>query len=214
MKKIAKNWVEKGQVTAFDRFDDVYQKFDFTNVKSRTSGGETVLFEAKNEVILHCSKIKASANIQINRFTFVHPLQQFDDFSYAIDKQNIEQDFSDKNYDCVDKTNGNIVLKNLQIIDYQSITTILKGTTDVQISIPIGENDAFYGLGDKTGNLNLRGSYYSNWCTDAFAAEKKAMNFIVLFHFLQLKQTKLRMAFFLTIPFALILILEKQIQTC
>ncbi len=174
MKKIEKNWAEKSKVTAFDRFDDVYQKFDFTNVKSRTLGGETVLFEAANEVVLHCSKIKANAEVQINRFTFVHPLQQFDDFSYAIDKKNITQDFSDKNYDCVNKNNGNIVLKNLQLSDYQSITTILNGTIDVQISIPINENDAFFGLGDKTGNLNLRGSYYSNWCTDAFAADKKS----------------------------------------
>jgi alpha-glucosidase len=174
MKKIEKNWAEKGEVTAFDRFDDVYQKFDFTNVKSRTLGGEKVLFEAANEVVLYCSKIKASAGVQINRFSFVHPLQQFDDFSYAIDQQNIAQDFSDKNYDCINKSNGNIVLENLQITGYQAITTILKGTTDIQVSIPIGENDAFYGLGDKTGNLNLRGSYYSNWCTDAFAADKKS----------------------------------------
>ena len=158
MTKTNKNWVEKSQVTAFDRFEDVYEKFDFTNVKSKVTGLEKVIFEAENGVVLHCSKIKSSANTSINRFTFVHPFQQFDDFSYAIDKAKIEEDFSDKNYDCIDKSNGNIIFSDVKIIDYQAITTILRGTTDVQISIPIGENDAFYGLGDKTGDLNLRRS--------------------------------------------------------
>ena len=174
MTKTNKNWVEKSQVTAFDRFDDVYEKFDFTNVKSKATGLQKIVFEAENGVILYCSKIKSAVNTSINRFTFVHPFQQFNDFSYAIDKAKIEEDFSDKNYDCIDINTGNIIFNNVKIIDYQAITTILRGTTDVQISIPIGKNDAFYGLGDKTGNLNLRGSYYSNWCTDAFAADKKS----------------------------------------
>ena len=50
--------------------------------------------------------------------------------------------------------------------------TILEGTHDVKVSMnaPIGET--YYGLGDKSGDLELRGNYYVNYNTDAFAYGK------------------------------------------
>ncbi|MDV7391323.1 alpha-glucosidase domain-containing protein, partial [Arthrospira platensis SPKY1] len=46
--------------------------------------------------------------------------------------------------------------------------TILRGKIRLAISKERNAEDAYYGLGDKTGPLNLNGSAYENWNTDAF----------------------------------------------
>ena len=47
--------------------------------------------------------------------------------------------------------------------------TIQKGFCEVKISKKAGRKEAFFGLGDKTCGVNLRGKKYSNWCADSFA---------------------------------------------
>jgi len=48
------------------------------------------------------------------------------------------------------------------------ITTIHKGVVKVSVRQSMEWETSFWGLGDKTGHLNLRGATYSNWCNDAF----------------------------------------------
>lgn len=47
-------------------------------------------------------------------------------------------------------------------------STIMKGTTAVRISKKVAPQECFFGLGDKTCNLNLRNQKLQNWNTDAF----------------------------------------------
>ncbi len=174
MQKINKNWAKKSEVTAFDRYEDVYETFEFKKKSSTDKKENKYFFTSENGVTLQISALKAKAKASITRCTFVHPLQQFDDFSYAVEKDKKQAIASDA-IEKIVAQNGDLIFSDfLKIVDYQAISTFLRGTIDVKINIPLGENDAILGLGDKTGNLNLRGLYYSNWCTDAFAADKKS----------------------------------------
>ncbi|MEL6867808.1 MAG: TIM-barrel domain-containing protein, partial [Bacteroidota bacterium] len=57
---------------------------------------------------------------------------------------------------------------------FYAYSTILKGLTEVAITKTAPADEAYYGLGDKAGKLNLRGRHYSNWTTDAFAFNQKS----------------------------------------
>ena len=50
--------------------------------------------------------------------------------------------------------------------------TILEGTHDVKVSLSAPVGETYYGLGDKSGDLELRGNYHVNYNTDAFAYGK------------------------------------------
>lgn len=52
-------------------------------------------------------------------------------------------------------------------------TTINKGVDQVRLDFKLKENDSFWGLGDKTCKLNLRGEKLENWNTDSFAYGEK-----------------------------------------
>ncbi|MBK7527800.1 MAG: DUF4968 domain-containing protein [Sphingobacteriales bacterium] len=47
--------------------------------------------------------------------------------------------------------------------------SLIKGTTNIKITKKAPSGEAYFGLGDKSGALNLRGRAYENWCTDSFA---------------------------------------------
>jgi alpha-glucosidase len=51
--------------------------------------------------------------------------------------------------------------------------TLMRGTTEIKISKEILPTDTFFGLGDKSGALNLRGQKLQNWNTDAFGYSDK-----------------------------------------
>jgi alpha-glucosidase len=51
--------------------------------------------------------------------------------------------------------------------------TIMQGTTDVRCRQAAPEGTAYFGLGDKSTTLNLRGKRFENWCTDAYAYGEK-----------------------------------------
>jgi alpha-glucosidase len=53
-------------------------------------------------------------------------------------------------------------------------STILEGIQNIQISKTSPKGEAYFGLGDKSGNLNLRGQKLQNWNTDAFAYDAKS----------------------------------------
>ncbi|MEM6397294.1 MAG: TIM-barrel domain-containing protein [Bacteroidota bacterium] len=51
---------------------------------------------------------------------------------------------------------------------FQVRTTLLKGLDQLRLPFDAQDKEAFYGLGDKTGDTDLRGRTYQNWCTDSF----------------------------------------------
>lgn len=51
---------------------------------------------------------------------------------------------------------------------YTAQRTIMQGWNQVRITQKCQRKDVFYGLGDKSGALNLHGQIFENWCTDSF----------------------------------------------
>ncbi len=62
------------------------------------------------------------------------------------------------------------ILKEAQ--PYTQRSSINKGVDQVKISFECTSDDYFFGLGDKSCSLNLKGKYFQNWNTDAFAYSK------------------------------------------
>ena len=48
-------------------------------------------------------------------------------------------------------------------------TTLMQGLNHLRIQLTAGRQEAFYGLGDKAWDTDLRGRHFENWCTDSFA---------------------------------------------
>ncbi len=57
---------------------------------------------------------------------------------------------------------------------FYAASTLMKGTIQLSIHKKAPKAARYYGLGDKSCNLNLRGQKCQNWNTDAFAFDKKA----------------------------------------
>lgn len=56
---------------------------------------------------------------------------------------------------------------------YLERSSVLQGKNHVRASFKTHPQEVFYGLGDKSWDLNLRGQYFSNWNSDSFAYGKK-----------------------------------------
>ncbi len=52
--------------------------------------------------------------------------------------------------------------------------SIMAGLVDVGVSFEIDPRDAFHGLGDKPGQLDMRGRRHKVWCTDSFGYDQKS----------------------------------------
>ena len=52
--------------------------------------------------------------------------------------------------------------------------SIMAGLVDVGVSFEIDPGDAFHGLGDKPGQLDMRGRRHKLWCTDSFGYDQKS----------------------------------------
>ncbi|WP_020535738.1 glycoside hydrolase family 31 protein [Lewinella cohaerens] len=56
---------------------------------------------------------------------------------------------------------------------YLQRATILDGTDHLRVSFKAPKEEVFYGLGDKSWSLNLRGRSFDNWNSDAFGYHKE-----------------------------------------
>lgn len=72
-----------------------------------------------------------------------------------------------------------------QSAPYTERNSILKGTDQIKISFHNHTDDHYFGLGDKSGTLNLQHQQFENWNTDAFAytAEKDPLYRSVPFYY-------------------------------
>ncbi len=179
------------EVKGFDRYDDVFQEF---------TPSQIVRFERKNDFFYFYSENKIALEIvffdeKIVRFRYAMRSIFEPYFSYAVVEKAIEKvfspTFSEEDDIFLLKTNSiscHIEKKNLQIkifddqnqlisedaAPFYARSTIMKGTTDVKISKKISHKERFFGLGDKSCALDLRGQKLQNWNSDAFAFGKKS----------------------------------------
>ena len=92
--------------------------------------------------------------------------QEFEDY-YAIAtfemtcqimKQGLSVNFFDKD--------GNVICEDET--GFYLRESLLKGVTEIKLSKKAPASKRFFGLGDKSWKLDLRGRAFENWCTDAF----------------------------------------------
>ncbi len=76
-------------------------------------------------------------------------------------------DRSDLRIKIFDKHSQQLISEDLLPLKVR--TTILRGTDRITVTKKTFEEESFWGLGDKTGELNLRGQSLTNWNTDAYA---------------------------------------------
>ncbi len=83
---------------------------------------------------------------------------QTDKLRCRISKQGMQLRFSDKQGQLISQEEEGFYAKS----------TLLRGINRVRVRRKALEGEAFFGLGDKAGSLNLRGQKHSNFTTDSF----------------------------------------------
>ena len=150
---------------------------------------DTLFFTTENNVILELTVLRDS----VIRFRYGTRGILEDDFSYAIDSENLIgynhlERSENKNFYIV--TTAKLIIK-IEKISLQTKILDIDGNLinedelgfHYEESFPLGGNivkmnkrahpgEAFYGLGDKPVHLNLRGKRFSNWATDSYAFGK------------------------------------------
>lgn len=172
------------------RYPDVYDILKPDSFDHAQQKGNTLTVHAKNGVVLRIEAISAA----ILRFRYAPEGQFATDFSYALDP--------DAAYEIPELTiseeEEHLILRTTHLIcqvakaslkvsmydnpghtllcedaaPYSCRKSILHGTEQVKISQKAPAGTAYYGLGDKSGALNLRGQKLQNWNTDSFGYSK------------------------------------------
>lgn len=175
------------EITAgVDRFDDVFKINRPAIVSSFEQSGNQFNFYTENGFKLRIEAF--SPIIWRFRYAFEEPFEQ--EFSYSLDPNasfsgdTLKCTATATTYDIVgttlkatiqkkdlsiaifDKKEGHLISEDAA--PFYTRSTILKGKVEIKISKCIHPNEAYFGLGDKSGKLNLKGQKLENWCTDAF----------------------------------------------
>jgi alpha-glucosidase len=170
-----------------ERYPDVFTEFRPNQIaKVDRNPQNTFLFSCKNNIHL---KIEIYSD-QIIRFRYSLKKEFPSDFSYAIDdhfgpqETTIDYQVFEDHFEistaaiicCISKTDLLISIKNKsgEIIceedqGFYARATILKGLETISISKKAQAEEYYFGLGDKSCSLNLKGHKLENWVTDAFA---------------------------------------------
>ncbi|MEM9849838.1 MAG: glycoside hydrolase family 31 protein, partial [Bacteroidota bacterium] len=183
------NAVPNESTSATERHPDVYTTYtpDQVVAYERTSPNR-FLFQTKNGVQLQVTVL--SERILRFRYTFRKKFER--DFSYAIDPnfkaKEISIQFAARTNTFSIKTthlhcqiskdqlllqiyNAQQTLICADAAPYRALSTLLHGLAEVRITHQANEAENYYGLGDKSSKLNLRGQIKQNWNTDSFAYE-------------------------------------------
>lgn len=175
----------------FDRFDDVFRDRLPDKVVNVEVDQQNFLFSCENKAALKV----VVYNEKIVRFRYTYNGQFERDFSYVlaedfqIESTKIDTRETSSEYAIITKAIQIFVSKSdlrVKILDkdnhliledakpYRARTTIHKGLIEVNISKKAAKDEYYFGLGDKSGNLNLRGQQLQNWNTDAFGFSKES----------------------------------------
>jgi len=168
-----------------ERFQDVYTDVSPNEAVTIRSKDNWAHIESKNNVHL---KIEFLTDTMV-RIRYAYKALE-EDFSYAIDKSFKKTVKTKKTEDlntafliAGKQLSCKIAKKDLSISFYNDAgklinqdagpcvfrSTIHKGFVKAEIKKKSIKTETFYGLGDKSGSLELRGQKLSNWNTDAFA---------------------------------------------
>ena len=184
------------------RYKDVFKEISPDRVKSYSRSGNTMHFLCDNGFGLRVSV----RTPRIVRFHYSRT-NVFDmNFSYAVlpvgeeKYHNITEETTDTGWTIqteelkieISKTDLRLVISDAlghvlaeENAPHYTRSTILEGMTDVKVSFKAHENEVWLGLGDKSGDLNLRGGSFENWNTDSFAygAERDPLYRTVPFYY-------------------------------
>ncbi|MEL6717347.1 MAG: TIM-barrel domain-containing protein, partial [Bacteroidota bacterium] len=184
--KVFENTVSLEETDMTGRYPDVYQQYSPDQISSYQQDGNTFRFITSNKVKLNVEVI----NETIFRFRYTAQRQFERDFSYAIDPnfrvEEVAIEFLEKADHFLIQTqkischifkesamvklydqHQNIICEDAK--PYRALSTLLNGLSEVRISHTAHEGENYFGLGDKSSKLNLRGQKKENWNTDAFA---------------------------------------------
>ena len=151
---------------------------------------DTLFFETENKVILELTIIRDS----VVRFRYGTRGNLQDDFSYAIDKQDVRRGYNElvitENEEFHIITTSTLVIKiekqslqthildkkgniiNEDEIGFHYEESFLYGGNICKMSKKVQAGEGFYGMGDKPMHTNLRGKRMQNWATDSYAFAK------------------------------------------
>jgi len=168
-----------------NRYDDVYTDFVPDVINTVHADNTTILIKSQNGIHLKIEFLTHTiVRVRYSYGEFQH------DFSYAIDagfikiEQHIIIDEGITSYAFIGKQiSCRVAKKDLSVAFYDQNkklinqdagpvrfrSTTLKGFIETEIKKKSIKTETFYGLGDKSCSLELRGQKLNNWNTDAFA---------------------------------------------
>ena len=178
--------INNEDVEVHGRYNDVYYDIKPQGIYSGERSDNNFFFKNNHDVAL---KVEVHADT-LFRFRYTHNGIFENDFSYAI-----QEDYKIKNtavsfvetddyfslktsiLECrIDKKSLAVIMlddKGETICEdadgYAARTTIMTGLSSVSISKKSPKKECYFGLGDKSCSMNMRGHKLENWCTDAFA---------------------------------------------
>jgi alpha-glucosidase len=179
--------------TGHDRFEDVFEVFEPNEVTHILQlAAHHVRLICKNDVSLDLITYADFVH-----FAYLSPQSDEPFVEYAIDSTFLAKQktvsiriedgetfialfIGAKSYGCIriEKNNlhiaildhtGNIIQSDAAPSGYHLRRTLMRGTCEVKMRKAIQPNERFYGLGDKSTSLQLRGKKFQNWNTDAYA---------------------------------------------
>ena len=172
-----------------DRYDDVYKEYTPSKVVSASTKKNRVELVCENGIKLRIS----SHGPHILRFRYA--IGEYEkDQSFAVSKNFKPKKTplkltEDKNSYVVSTESATCIISksNLKVnvfnpegkliskdkLGFVARSTILKGFNYISLQKSIIKSESFFGFGDKSSKLNLRGQKFENWNTDSFAYGKK-----------------------------------------
>ncbi|MEL7375699.1 MAG: TIM-barrel domain-containing protein, partial [Bacteroidota bacterium] len=174
-------------VATTTRYDDVYYLHELGRVKTvkKAKGQSEHLIHGEGEVQLRISWVSdhiVKLKFSLGEPTVLHSYGLAEGVA-ASTKVDVSEDKRSWHWQSkaiklsLAKKDGRITIRDAannkrifsQSDPFQVRTTLLKGLDQLRMPFDAQDQESFYGLGDKTGDTDLRGRTYQNWCTDSFA---------------------------------------------
>ena len=190
---MAEQSIKSELAQGFDRFDDVHYEYQPDAIKDWTIDNQNVTIQTQNGVRLTISAYTPT----ILHFSYLAPGQSPPPHHYMLDDRNqplsqdentlslqemlpylaleteyllVYIDRSDLRVKIYDRASKQLL--NEDAAPYFSHSSIMKGNLGNRITKRALKKERYFGFGDKSGDLNLRGQKLENWNTDAFGYDK------------------------------------------
>ena len=183
----------------FDRFDDIFNEFrgdTITSMQILDGHDAAFLFKTASKMQLKLTFLRDDI-VQLS-YTFRNafakePLYALtDDARICLNKKALDFDLelitnadsyffetktcklelkkADLSVSIFDKK-GDKIIADTEGVYFREM--LMQGTTEIRCRQAAPEGTAYFGLGDKSTSLDLRGKRFENWCTDAYGYDAK-----------------------------------------